>query len=786
MFPMLSNIAEAAALKGLARIKDGKFVTKTIKNALLSEEQSQGWDVIKQHRNTVRIKKEKTHFDLLENRVWLLLYRMGFSHLSTEKGATLVLDPKVEDSPITKLDVVGIDEELALAIECKSQLTPKKRPDFQEELGKFALIRQNFANAINTQYPKETKRQVVLAMFLSNIILTDKDKQRASDANIVIFDDKDLDYYERLVKHSGLVAKYQLFSDMLPGKTIPGLEISIPAIKMKMGGYNCYLFCISPSYLLKVAYVSHRAKGKGADIDTYQRMVRKSRLNKIKEYISDGGIFPTNIVINLDKKRLGFQRGHQESQSEMSQTNAVFGWLNIRPAYKSAWIIDGQHRLYAYSGHEKATKDLLPVLAFDGLKASEQANLFVEINSKQKAVKQSLLNELFAELKWDSEEPREWVMAIISKAFQQLNIDPESPLFRRIIPVDREKDAICCISLTSLYSAAEKGNFYIRRMKQGNIIEFGPLWQGDKDTTLKRTVYIFKNWLNIISQRSHDWWAKGSGEGGGLSMNDGVMTLIRVLGKVFEHLETKGIKLLSLDNEVLFDYLKPYAEALGDYLNSLSEEKRSEFRKFRAEQGINRRMMWCNKGIRDRIQEFNPPGLDKFLEEEKAQTNLSAKTIIDEIERTLQDVVIEELKREFGTSEDRWWIEGVPKAIRTEATKEWEDKDRIRPGAWNHLELIHYRKIIQNNWSIFERYFSYPAKGSKEKRTKWIVDVNEIRNVVSHVSSGLSVSIEQLRLLEEYRDWLNRNTSLDSREPKENDNLTETYQDGDNSQADKK
>jgi len=783
---MLNNIAEAADLKGLARAKNGNFITKTIKNALLSEAESDGWIVVKKNKDTVRIKKEKTHFDKLEDRVWLLLYRMGFSQLPNEKRATLVIKPKAEDGPTTKIDVVGIDEELALAVECKSQLTPKKKPEFQEELGKFALIRQNFANAVNTQYQKETKRQVVLAMFLSNIILTDKDKQRASEAKVVIFDDKDLDYYERLVKHSGVVAKYQLFADMLPGKTISGLEMCVPAIKMKMGGNNCYLFCISPSYLLKVAYVSHRSKGKGADIDTYQRMVRKSRLNKIKEYISDGGIFPTNIVINLDKKRLDFQRSHQETQSELSQDKAIFGWLNIRPAYKSAWIIDGQHRLYAYSGHEKATKDILPVLAFDGLKASEQANLFVEINSKQKAVKQSLLNELFAELKWDSEDPHERVAAIISKAFQQLNSDPESALYKRVIPVDSEKDAMCCISLTSLCSAAEKGNFYIHRIKQGSIVEFGPLWQGNSETTLNRTIYIFKNWLNIISQRSSVWWGKGSGEGGGLSMNDGVMTLIRVLGSVFQYLETKVIKSISLDNEDLLEHLKPYAEALGDYLNSLSEEKRSEFRKFRAEQGINRRMMWCQKGIRDHIQEFNPPGLDKFLEEEKAQTNLSAETIIHEIERLLQNVVIEELKREFGASENRWWIEGIPKPIRTEATKKWEDNDRKRPGAWHHLDFIDYRKIIQNNWSIFERYFGYPAKGNKEKRTKWIVDVNEIRNVVSHVSSGESVSIEQLRQLEQYRDWLNRNTSLDSEEPKENENLTETNQDVENSQADAK
>ena len=129
-----------------------------------------------------------------------------------------------------------------------------------------------------------------------------------------------------------------------------------------MGGENCYTFSISPDYLLKIAYISHRLKGKASDVSTYQRMVSKSRLNKIKEYISNQGIFPTNIVINLDKNRhLRFERAKQEGDRD----EAVFGWLNISPSYKSAWIIDGQHRLFAYSGHELSKKSVLSVLAFE-------------------------------------------------------------------------------------------------------------------------------------------------------------------------------------------------------------------------------------------------------------------------------------------------------------------------------------------------------------------------------------------------------------------------------------
>jgi DNA sulfur modification protein DndB len=68
------------------------------------------------------------------------------------------------------------------------------------------------------------KRQVVLAMFHSNVILSENDKARAKEANVVLFDEKDLAYYEKLVGHLGTAAKYQFFADMLPGKEVPGLE----------------------------------------------------------------------------------------------------------------------------------------------------------------------------------------------------------------------------------------------------------------------------------------------------------------------------------------------------------------------------------------------------------------------------------------------------------------------------------------------------------------------------------------------------------------------------------
>lgn len=748
---MLNNIDDIYNLRSLSRSKSNEFETKSIHPKLIDEYLAQGWDIEKKHKRSIRLRRPKKHGILLEDKVWHLLYKMNFTHLSKDGGAKIQKDP---NSPANQIDVVSIDDDVAIAIECKSSEKYARRPQFQEELGKFSLIRESFALDVNNQFEGERKKQVALAMFLSNISLSDNDKERAKQANIIIFDDHDLDYYKKLAKHLGPAAKYQFLADIFPGKLVPGLTIKVPAVRTKMGGAHCFTFSISPEYLLKIAYVSHRSKGKASDINTYQRILIKKRLVDIGNYIDEDGIFPTNIVINFEKKTLNFQKIHQEEARDPDA--GVLGWLDIKAAYKSAWIIDGQHRLFAYSGHDRASKSLLSVLAFEGLMPSKQAELFIDINAKQKSVKQSLLQELYAELHWDSDKDEERLRAIVSKAIQELDALPDSPFCKRIQKADTTKDAYRCISLSSIYGAIEKTEFYIAKAKHGHILEYGPLWAGDNNLTLTRTVYILKNWFDEIQTKVKDWWEKGSGDGGGLSMNDGIITCINVLRSVFQHLDQTGKKLIHLDNEDLFACIKPYGEVLGHYFASFSDENRKQFRDLRGVQGQTTRTRRCQKAVHDKFPSFNPAGLERFLEEEKAQTNIKGKTIIDRMETTLQKVMLEELKKEFGSDDSQWWILGVPKKVRLKVTKLFEEEDGKRGGKEFYFDLIDYRDIAVNNWDVFEKLLAYGKTGNKDKRTLWLNFVNDKRKIVAHASSAMTLTIEDLAQLEEYDLWLSQ------------------------------
>jgi len=748
---VLSNMNSVEDLRGLARAKGRDYVTKTIDPLLEEQAIAEGWTIERKNKKFIQMSKKKLHGLYLEDRVWSLLYHMGFLYLSNEGGGHLKIDPKDQNSPTTKIDVVGIDTEVGLAIECKSVERAGKRPQFQEELGKHALIRQRFASSLNQLYPTLFKRQVSLAFFTSNIILSDNDRKRAQEANISLFDEQDLYYYEDLVAHIGPAAKYQFLADIMPGKSIPGLAIRVPAIQTKLGGYRCYTFSASPEYLLKISYVSHRAKGKASDVNTYQRIIRRSRLNKIREFIDDDGIFPTNIVINLDKKP-NFDRAVQEVEQE----SGVMGWLDLRPAYKSAWVIDGQHRLFAYSGHSRAARARLSVLAFESLPPSKQAELFIDINAEQKSVKQSLLQELYAELHWNAPDPVLRVRAIASKAIQSLDTDPESPFYHRILAADDRKDDIRCISLNSVFHALDSSDLFVAPQKKEGIAEYGPLWAGDdSENTRKRTAYVLKNWFDMVRSSVPDWWNAGSGEGGGLAMNDGVTACLNVLRSVFQHLAAHGEKLVLLDDEDLVARFSEYGEALGGYLGSLSAEDRKRFRELRGVQGQTARTRRCQQALHSKIPAFAPAGLVDFIETEKAQTNARAKTIVDRVERTLQKTVVEELKREYGLDDGQWWINGVPKTVRMKVTARHEDDDGKRGGKEYYFDLIDYRTIITQNWDVFGALLGYGKPNiSKDKRSSWINEVNEVRKVVSHVTAGRVVSLEELAQLELYDAWL--------------------------------
>jgi DGQHR domain-containing protein len=481
--------------------------------------------------------------------------------------------------------------------------------------------------------------------------------------------------------------------------------------------------------------------------------LKKSRLKSIREYIAEGGFFPTNIVVNIAESRwLSFDRGKQETESK----NSISGWLHIRPAYRVAWIIDGQHRLFAYANHPLAKRSLISVMAFVGLEPSEQARLFVDINAQQRKVKQSLLQELYSELHWDASDPEVKVQAILSKAIQIIDTDIGSPFFGRILKADDTRTDVRCISFNGVFGAMSRAGLFIAHTRKGVVLEYGPLWDADNQAILKRTIAVLNSYFGIIRSEAAAIWDLGAADGGGLSMNDGVTVCINVLRSVLNHLNSASrIRLGTLDNNELIEVISPWARLVGKHFASMTQDQMIQFRALRGVQGQTTGTRRLEEAIQKVEAAFNPPGLREFLEREKAQTTTRAYEVIKSIEQILQTTILGELKNEFGSNVEDWWFSGVPKGVRKKVDDRINEESGKSGGREENFDLIDYREIISTNWSMFEATLAR-GKGSKENRTKWLVEVNELRKRVMHASKGQSLPIteEQLALLEEFCRWL--------------------------------
>src|SRR6202035_1302154 len=116
---------------------------------------------------------------------------------------------------------------------------------------------------------------------------------------------------------------------------------------------------------------------------------------------------------------------------------------------------------------------------------------------------------------------------------QSLDTSLDSPCHERILKADDTRSETKCISLTSLFGALDKAGFYITRMRKGGIPEFGPLWRAKNEAPVKRTVTVIGGYFNVIRTEAAAVWERGSGENGGLSMNDGITVCTNVLRSIF-------------------------------------------------------------------------------------------------------------------------------------------------------------------------------------------------------------------------------------------------------------
>lgn len=750
-------------LNGVRKKRSQIYIFEKFEPELQSKRESEGWEYDKTLKNHVRMKKAKPLDEQFEDEVWCLFASLGFQYMNKDRNLEIPYG-SLGTGTTKQIDVFAVDDETILFVECKCALSGKKG-DFKKDIESISGMRNGLFAEARKYFPNK-KAKYILAT--KNYEVSDNDQARMKELSIQHFDEYAIKYLSELTKHLGECARFQLLGNLFEGQKINAMENRIPAIEGKMGGYTYYSFSIEPEKLLKIAYVLHRNEANSDMMPTYQRIVKKSRLKEIQKFVNNGGFFPNSLIISIDTKgkKLKFDLAPSQIDSSISR----IGVLHLPQLYRSAYIIDGQHRLYGYADSKYASTNSIPVVAFINLAQEKQVKLFMEINENQKSVSKNLQNTLNADLLWTSDDWNKRRKALRLDIAQKLGELQSSPLFERIIIGENETSSTCCITIDTIERALKSTNF-LSRYSKGNIIsEDGTYDKGNNEATRKVFLPFIIQCFKYFKENLPEEWEKGDSAQGVLTINNTIYALIKLFSDIVDHLITlnkinpKSDHPCDVASEVEY-YLAP----LVNFFNAMTAEDRIEIRTNYGSGGKTKVWRTFQKIIAESRGDFKPEGLPQWIRDNTKQYNVESFKMIRDLEHAIKNHFAYKLKEKYG---EKWLTAGLPPKVYRQANNMMgkQNYDNSAKGVnktvsiWDCVTIANCKDIATfgPNWTeLFEAFYTRPEElklpGGKAAKTEWI---SKLATIASNNSANYSVSEEEYLFLKELYDWFIGNQIL--------------------------
>lgn len=754
-----SLIEDSQQLRSEARQRRDEFEHSSIYPEDEEKFSAKGWMLASAGATKLKLKRPKTHDALLEDSVWSLLYKLGYPALGA-KGFSVRF--KRADGTIgTKtIDVFAKDDETCVVVECKSREKRGKR-NLQPFIHETANLQKPIAAAIRKHFGSGYKPKIIWMYATSNIIWAEQDLERAAAANIRVVTEAELQYFDAFANYLGSAGRYQFLAEFLEGQDIPALgNVKVPAVRGAFGPHTFYSFAISARHLLKIAFVNHQALDHPNSKPAYQRMVNKGRIKKIGQFIEGGGFFPTNLLINFsDKCRFDFKENEGSAEDRLK-----FGWLYLPNKYKSAWIIDGQHRLYGFSNLADEFLDkTLFVLAFEKLPHAVEADLFITINHEQKSVPKGLLVTLQADLKIGSDDPKESLGALASRLVRTLSQDATSPFFGRLsIPGIPPNDAQN-LTVPEVVKGLLTSTLVGKLVAKNNTVP-GYLCGPTHDKTLQRARRILNGYFRAIMEANPDRWA--AGRAAYICVNPGLRAHLVLLRDILRFVEQKGhLEPYEAPEDEVIRQTAKFIEPILTFVKNASDAQVSaKFARKFGEGGVREyRYSLCDL-LAAAHPDFESDGYKAYRARQADSRAKKTDEDVLDLQRAILDATVSVLKKIHGTEElpsgeKAYWEHGIHNVdIKQEAYRKQQSvalaKRRPKDG---YLDLMDCLRIWKqpNNWDAFKDIFSFPLQGEKPNPQKkyfldWLEKFNPIRNTAAHGNAQRSYTEEEYQFIE----WL--------------------------------
>lgn len=186
-------------------------------------------------------------------------------------------------------------------------------------------------------------------------------------------------------------------------------------IKTKLGTIDAFIFLAKVSDILPIYYVAVRRRD--VEPGAVQRVLNKRRISSITDFILRGNMFFNTFILNWTDENF---------EVEIDDNSLVMPIIS-----GAAQVLDGQHRL---EGLKRATEqnteignEQIIIVLTQHITTKQAANIFLNINSEQKPAPQSLIYDLFGEIKG-----REYNIIRANDIANALHEDISSPYYQCI------------------------------------------------------------------------------------------------------------------------------------------------------------------------------------------------------------------------------------------------------------------------------------------------------------------------------------------------------------------
>lgn len=160
-------------------------------------------------------------------------------------------------------------------------------------------------------------------------------------------------------------------------------------------------------------------------IEGFQRTLDENRAISIAEYIRSGGTIPSSIILSA------------QPHAELSY-NSKNKTITFHENQDSFLILDGQHRVYGFRKLlNEGVKYRVPVIIYNDLTSTQEARIFIDINTLQRPVPKELLLDIKRLADRESDDER-----MLDELFTNFETERDSYLLNKLSRIDKQKGKI--------------------------------------------------------------------------------------------------------------------------------------------------------------------------------------------------------------------------------------------------------------------------------------------------------------------------------------------------------